>query len=342
MNLILSTEGKEDERSEQNGAPCAISAGGKGLFSKLLRINRDARDAALSFYNAHLTCRLAKDGEKLDLGTVAGTLYINPDFDFLQLTGDVGQNAAPFLHHFQATVDPSRRGVRNMALSMNRLLDLCHSPGMETHDGDVGRSMAETLRSLDEVWFVDRVGPTRFIPGIARTLKPDGSVLTRSYPLTTYGTVFDRLPRDPRPIEADLSQIYVDRGLVDSPRKWSHVLDKWGVAGEDASVTRYRYHLSCSAHGGPIRDRGSAEAVLRRDDDYWSGRLDESMYSAADPVPCTIPKLRDVDLSVAARPALGFWLFPINQIPEDSDCPGAINIKDLSGGCPELCLMDIM
>ncbi|KAK8113364.1 hypothetical protein PG984_013890 [Apiospora sp. TS-2023a] len=342
MNLFLSVEGKE--RSEANGAPCAIWAGTNGLFSKLLRVNRDARDAALSFYKAHLSCRLAKDGEKLDLGSVEGALYINPDFDFIQLTGDMDNNAAPFLHHFKTVVDPSRRGVRNLALSMNCLLNLYRGPGREAHDVDVGRSMAETLRNLDEVWFVDRVGTGRFIPGLVRALKPDGAVFTRSYPLSTCDTVFERLPRDPRPIEAELAQVYVDRGLVDSPRKWAHVMDRWGVVGMEegderrpttnitTTTTKYRYHLSCSSFGDPIRDRASAEAALWREDDYFCGRVEKSICSRADPIPCTIPKFRDEDLSKPVRPALGFWLFPIDQIPEDTDCPGAINIKDLSGG----------
>lgn len=350
MNLFLSHEG--NEKSEDNGAPCAISVGGNGLFSKLLRVNRDARDAALSFYKVHLSCRLAKDDEKLDnLGSVAGALYINPAFDFLQLTGDVDQHAPPFLHHFKTVVDPSRRGVRKLALGMSPVLDLYRGPGMEAYDGDVCRSMADTLRHLDEVWFVDRVAITRYIPGVVRISGPNGAVFTRSYPLSTYGTVFERLPRDPRPIEADLSQVYVDRRLANSPRKWTHVLYKWGVVEEGGeqpaavgtTTTIYRYHLSCNALGRePIRDRDSAEAALWRDDDYFCGRLDESKYNGANPIPCTLPKFRDEDLSKAARPAFGFWLFPIDQIPEDTDCPGAINVKDLSGACPELCLMNIM
>ncbi|KAK7963573.1 hypothetical protein PG988_010547 [Apiospora saccharicola] len=277
MDLFLSVEG--EERSETNGAPCAIWTGTNGLFSKLLRVNRDARDTALSFYKAHLSCRLAKDGEKLDLGSVAGALYINPNFDFIELTGDVDKNAAPFLHHFKTVVDRSRRGVRNLAMSISRLLNLYRGPGMEAHDVDVGRSMAETLRNLDEVWFVDCAGPGRFIPGLVRALKPDGAVFTRSYPLSTCGAVFERLPRDPRPIGAELAQVYVDRGLVESLR---------------------------NSFGDPIRDRASAEAAVWREDDYFSGRIDKSTYSRADPIPCTIPKLRDEDLSKAARPALGF------------------------------------
>ncbi|KAK8061984.1 hypothetical protein PG994_008350 [Apiospora phragmitis] len=78
-------------------------------------------------------------------------LYTNPEFDFLQLTGDVSPNTALFLHHFKTVVGPSRRGVLNLTLPMNSLLDLYRYPGMEAHDGNVGRSMAETLRDLHEV-----------------------------------------------------------------------------------------------------------------------------------------------------------------------------------------------
>ncbi|KAK7936035.1 hypothetical protein PG985_001530 [Apiospora marii] len=291
LSLNLPAKGDGNEKSVQNGAPCAISTGGKGLFSKLLRVTREARYAALAFYRAHLSCKFAKDDERLYLASVAGVLYINPEFDFLQLEGVAGRWAPPFLHHFKTAVDPSRRGVRNLALNMTGLSALSRRSDNAEYGGKVGRSVAETLHNLEEVWFVDHVGTARFIPGAIIGPNPNRTVHTRSYPLYTCGTTFERLPLDPRPIEADLSEVYVDPGLVDAPRKWAHLLDLWGVGqgGErlaGTSTTTYRYCLSCSAYGGPVRDRDGAEAAIRREDDYWNGRLDESTYSVLTPIPC--------------------------------------------------------
>lgn len=57
---------------------------GYQTLSKLLRVNRDARGAAFSFHRVHLPCWLTKGSSRSD-ALVHGTIYFNPEYDFLHV-----------------------------------------------------------------------------------------------------------------------------------------------------------------------------------------------------------------------------------------------------------------
>jgi hypothetical protein len=68
-----------------NGDHYRIAVDGYQLLSRLLRVNREAREAALAFYQVHLPCELILPGDsEWRPRTKPGILYFNPGQDFLR------------------------------------------------------------------------------------------------------------------------------------------------------------------------------------------------------------------------------------------------------------------
>lgn len=101
---------------------------GHHLFSKLLRVNREARQAALEFYRVHIPCNIRSTN--MYLKPTPSILYINPEHDFIHLTGGSGgsgdtKSFVDFIHDLKA-YDPKNTGLLNLALEANVVTTLYH------------------------------------------------------------------------------------------------------------------------------------------------------------------------------------------------------------------------
>ena len=134
------------------------------MLSKLLRVSRESREAALRFYRVHVPCRftLGAPGECCEL--VPGLFYFNPSYDFLHVqAGWLAKHTVidVFFYDLKNTYDPRGVGLLNLALD---LIDLHRSNFHETRHSDldsrVRMAFVETLTQLHEVFL--RLQATRW------------------------------------------------------------------------------------------------------------------------------------------------------------------------------------
>ncbi|ROV93694.1 hypothetical protein VPNG_08850 [Cytospora leucostoma] len=137
-----------------SGPRYKATAEGHGLNSKLLRVNREARDVALAFYRVHLPFFLWSPGT---CRVKATTLYLNPEHDVLHLRADapVKETLVDFFWDMKA-YDPKGVGLVKLGLDLE---------GLCTHDLQYLRRsdlllirqrqiLVDTLSQLKELWFI--------------------------------------------------------------------------------------------------------------------------------------------------------------------------------------------
>ncbi|RAL17553.1 2EXR domain-containing protein [Aspergillus homomorphus CBS 101889] len=346
-------------------------------LSKLLRVNCEAREAALRFYRVHIPCDFRAHDDHTP-PKAGGAFHFNPEYDILQLHAryPVKATLLAFLDDVKNTYD--RRGVGLLKLALN-LNDLeAHDLGsLDSADVSLRARTAfvETLTQLREVFFMEVARFGRQVLGWYSGLDTPETFFNRSFPIMVTTTTFDRLPRDPRDIAEDLKRVFV--GCMD-PRVmfdfWGRLLLRWGVS---PSHVQYRFLLSFEPTNGQVHDRVSAEKWLLKEDRIWKGephddRSTEERDEEAQedpgplgqflrrwkhrwPVGAKHEKYRNEDLENAVRPAFGFWLFPLEAlgVSLDSYKEGggfiqpegwqwkAKQLLDLTGHWPELALLGL-
>jgi hypothetical protein len=310
-------------------------------LSKLFRVNSEAREVALSFYRVHLPCRLSgkPEGEYVALnikepaGTKDGILYINPEYDFLQITPQmpVKETLINFLYLLKTTYDPRGIGLLNLATDLNDLnandLHRLHSGDLEP---EVRVAFVETLAQLHEVFFVSTPRAGRHILGWLSGIPTSKTILNRSLPIMPLTPTFDRMPRDPRSVAEDLENVFLGTWDQRAPIPlWYRLLQTWSVSAPDI---RYRFLLGFQPNErDQILDCESAEKFLLKEDDVWNGverrsdsgnevvvKLKKTSKKTGKevrwPVGAEHKKYRNEDLTKAVRPAVGFWLFPVDAL----------------------------
>ena len=187
---------------------------GYQVLSKLLRVNCEAREAALEFYRVPLPCLFKKGLESshgVPYEATPGTLYINPEYDFLYVTPQVSaeETLVDFFYHMKTTYDPHRIGLLNLALDFKGLNagDLSQLELLSL-DSRVRLAFIETLTQLQEVFFVSeqRVGRTMDKQSGFVTPEP---FFNRSLPILGTAPTFERPYCNPRPISEDLRHVFV-------------------------------------------------------------------------------------------------------------------------------------
>ncbi|PWY81712.1 hypothetical protein BO94DRAFT_576643 [Aspergillus sclerotioniger CBS 115572] len=348
---------------------------GLSALSKLLHINRESREAALGFYRVHIPCEFRLDTDCRFDSTTPGTFHFNPEYDILGIhaSDPVRETLVEFLHQLKHTHDPRGIGLLNLAMDGNDLNanDLyALDPADASISAERRRSFTETLTQLRQVLFVviERVG--RQVVGLHSGLLTSETFFNRSLPILSSSTTsFDRLPRDPREIADDLKHVFVGtfdpRGMFDH---WGRLLRRWNVA---SSIVEYRVLLAFIPRGDSdrVRDRGSAERWLLKEDCEWKGEPDpfedpDKPISAFVqrlrqknikwPVGANHPKYKYEDMERAVKPAFGFWLFPLEPLGAVSTAAGgsgliqppgyrseAKRLLDLSAHWPELALFGL-
>ncbi len=332
-HIPYTTQNKLGKLVSDNG--CRALVAGYRIFSKLLRVNSEARHEALLFYHIHIPCQIRdREGE-----TKHSTIYLNPEYDFLYLDRPVRDTlqVIDFLHDLKA-YDPQGIGLLNLAITGNGLNSLLEVQPTELVS-PARTAFMETLSQLQEVFWVATPNTGRMNAGFLSSIQGAGVRFNSAFPITTRIPVFERLPRDPRPIEDDLRQVII---ATSDPRKiisrWRQLLMNWDV--QHTRPVQYRYILALSGNSqeGLVYDCSSAETRLRKESESWQGNLDKlSRFGLKRP---------PYRPSETVEAAFGFWLFPV-KIDEDTPLGLSADIGirsnhvlDLSKHWPELALSE--
>ncbi len=315
---------------------------GRQLHSALLRVNRESRHVALRVQRIHLPCYRRKGAKTawLTEGSEAQTkmtLYINPECDFLRIVGQSGlQHTVVDFIHDVVNLDPKAAGMAKWALDGDIVAELCSIDAIA--DPAVRASFVRQLSSLSDIlWVAESPAGRRILPlqGF-----PDVRVqFNHAMPVKGSTTEFALLPRDPRPVGPELEQVLT---AGSDPRawrlQWQDLLKKWDVCcGKPA---RERVLFAC-VPSAEIATADHARQFLRQEEADWLGaqqsgwhyHLVKKFTGKEPPVETPAQRLN------AVRPAVGFWLFPIEALGDLSGYrPGMKMRFDLSGSWPELAL----
>ncbi|KAM5371846.1 hypothetical protein ACJA88_009259 [Fusarium oxysporum] len=306
----------------EDGPPYYPVVDGRQLLSKLLRVNAESRQVALSFHRVHLPCWLTVGESKHRLTPwTSGTVHYNPEYDFFHIKQDT-KAIIDFVCDLKTKYDPRNIGLRNLALGRDQL------GGRPTGLDAIGpleitaakvRTFKEIISELNEVWLVSIQECTRQMIG-DETGWPTihKRFLDRSFPIHATPHSFDRIGPDPRTIENCLSHLHVHdpKRLYDS---WLQVLERIGVK---PCEERYRLLLAFRP-GHNICKLRDAEDWLQREESRWIAKPDSRRPSYEQEIESVAasetPEIRDEDLSKAVRPAFGFWLFPVDAFSDEND-----------------------
>ncbi|GAB1316976.1 2EXR domain-containing protein [Madurella fahalii] len=324
-----------------SGRNYSVTVKGLAIYSKLLRVNREARRAALRFYRVHIPCYFQTSEEKRFHypGTIPGTLYCNPEYDFLQLnTGGIAEHTlVDFLHDFRAK-DRRHVGVVNLAFDINGMNFL---RSMENIPHALARaSFAETLSRLQQIIWVAHSHAGRAIIGPLQDFWGVGVRFIHAMPVKAATASFDLLDRDPRAIDAELQYVLT---ATSDPRHmrvwWRELLARWEI--HQARPTKERvlfayepiYYLEKE-----VRDVESAIEFLEEERQKWftAQRDLAAMFKRHEPE--VLAEGLDT-FGKAVKPAIGFWLFPAEALGSlDGDIPDSKVRYDMTGYWPELAL----
>lgn len=328
----------------------AVVADGYDLVHPLLSVNTEARDVALRFYRVRMPCIFGGNASKKwadSLCAVAlpppgkewshGTLYMNPEFDFLLRLGS-GETyrrdldgkedvTIDFIQRFKTVYDPSGVGLLNLVVNMEALESFKGVLKRSCLDPAATGAFRETFAQLRQVWFLD-LCPTGHGYGHTTLSRPGTSpFFSYSYPMMVSTPNFDRLPRDPRAIDLTKVPSFRNRtGPETFLPQWKRLMDAWGVSGGGQAGTTTDFRLMLAADSRPFGqayDQAGALQCLgteRRRFDAAVGERDDVMVDMVNPV-------------------FGFWLFPAAPLPLGIGQPAAwvqLVTMDMSASWPEL------
>ena len=312
------------------------------LYSKLLRVNRESREAALRFYRIRLPCRFMAPGVTAltDQRVLDKTLYLNPEYDFIHLcSSSAALEAIDFFHDLKA-YDPQKVGLLNLAISRNSLFAL-HMLS-EIPYTLAQAAFVETLAQLENIiWVAEGHAGRSIVP--LEGFPGDRVRFNHSMPVKGTPPSFDILGPDPRPVGPELT--FVQTPCSD-PRGWHlgwrQILETWGI--RPAQPPAERVLFACKpAPVHAISSIEEADVWLENEERSWlSCQEGPSLvyhlvkrYEKKEP-PVETPE----ELAGAVRPAIGFWLFPLHALGslEGVDQRGMKRVFDFSGHWPELAL----
>lgn len=299
--------------------------------SKLLRVSREARAAAIQFYSVHLPC-----------DNLASTpLYFNPEHDFLLVRQESHspQRIVGFLNSLEA-YDARGIGVLNLALDSYIIEDLCCVDGLGTAARD---AFLRTLSRLRRLWSVNL--ETSEARGMAGELSWRHAKVhhNRSVPVLSYSQTFDWLAADPRPIDFDLGYIATFRDPRQQTRRWQELEAKLQIRRNRPLDFRILLSVETQRCDTEVVDRATAHRYLEEEERAFVERACKMFEPNIPPW----GEYLDHESWEASRESLedvvGFWLFPMDafdQCPDDGLCQ-LKRVRNLRGKPPQLCLFDL-
>ncbi|KAI8623020.1 hypothetical protein F5Y19DRAFT_405723 [Xylariaceae sp. FL1651] len=345
----------QDSGDPEHFGRFVLCVNGPRLLSKLLRVNSQARHAALEFYRVRLPCLLVNPGVEPS-NLVVGTLLFNPEYDVLQFGGMPGRSYWADLFTNIAKYDSRRIGLRNIAVS---LTDIGGSLRNDDLDEYKSPAFIEAAKNIREVYLITET--TSYHLENAKKLynvpAPTGQPLHHPTPITQKfsplmynGSAFDLLHRDPRCVREDLARLFL--GLDDIPKEisdWKLILREWGIDPSHVeSSILFEYHDAnpCLPSGDMLRNLSRHEALQSV---YLKNFATHSLLS--EPASSSTPAIRltveeqALELEKGERLAFGFWLFPLDAFNEATRLQHPnrhnLNVWDLSNYWPELGLFHI-
>ncbi|KAI1636978.1 hypothetical protein F4809DRAFT_606414 [Biscogniauxia mediterranea] len=329
MDLLIAHRNEEPDSHGKNSPYCAI-VDGKPMRSKLMRVNTEARRQALAFYRVHIPCRFG-NGFSMEEATAPGTLYFNPEHDFLHVSQQTNE-LVRFVYDLRTIYDPRHVGLLNLAIDSTGLTGSCGLCLLDPAKLEPGlrKEFAATLQQLQEVFFVSIQGTGRQTQGILGGAPTNEFSFNRAFPvMAASSTSFERLARDPRPIAGHLKHVFVSSDPRPMVRGWQRLLTNFDVS-EPPPKTKHHFLLSFepSPRVGDalVRSREIAEDLLMREEQTWSDIIAVAKKSG-----------RDI-LDEAGETAFGFWLFPLDFL---DGLPQTQTMVDLTEHWPELGLVSL-
>jgi len=381
-----------DSRSRAEALPAATNALGKALsngryiavvrnsiqlHSKLLRVNREARQAALEFCRIHIPCILLSTRDLLnhlkagDRGypdqSVAQTppqpLYLNPEHDilFLKAHPPAQQTLVSFIHDLCA-YDPRGTGLLRVAFERNTISNLELAATTTTTPVDntavpsstaavnVWASFVSTLSRFHEIIYMMDAHVGRAIIGQLIDVPAAGVRFNHSLPVKPMTSTFDFAP-DPRPkdqVIKDLSCVVAISDPHGMREQIANIFSACGISREELKARvkeRVLLAYSLPSYMSPITDGETAQGFLCNEHDTWlRGQRARRFWIAR--AGKKVPVETDEELQRVARPAIGFWLFDADKdVFGPIDQSGMYTVKralDLSGEWPELALARLL
>ncbi|RSL49686.1 hypothetical protein CEP54_012300 [Fusarium duplospermum] len=302
-------------------------------ISKLARVNSESRAAASHFYRVQLHCVYRWEGKQ----DTDGIFYFNPELDSLEIRGNAFCNFAEYLW----VRDARHVGLVNLAVTERDFI-----PESRAEYPILQRIMPR----LKRVIFLYLGGIERMCLGEPRTTNfMDKIEIFRSRPIMPATPKFERLPCDPRlHIETSLKKVYLDcpepRRLI---HRWFRLLTKCNVEHDHEVdyrflvafggrhcrqwVTKNKFGVDKGWRGRSwrpwvyeynpeITNRDGALGWVRRKDEVWREAVraireevdEEKKEEAEDEEESIQDTFQQLELPL--RPAIGFWLFPIEAL----------------------------
>ncbi|VUC36979.1 unnamed protein product [Clonostachys rosea] len=266
-----------------------VNVQGRNIHSKLLRVNRDARHAALAFYRVHIPCR----HEWCSVPGSTGFLYVNPERDIIRigfLPPRRGQTILPPDSRKPSIVDflldtkrrdPRRTGLEQIALPVDPARQLLPE-GMEVNDPACRELVARAFSNVKHIFFVCLEQNERVCLPLDPTAMPMAPwQFSRSRPLLGSNSGYTRLPRDPRPISADLK--YIFPGCIrpiQAVYEWFRLLADWGCRLQDEGV-EHHFLVSQFSNRANNYDGTFTTLMIPFQDERGTGRICRPIFQTA-------------------------------------------------------------
>ncbi|KAK6856337.1 hypothetical protein PG995_006524 [Apiospora arundinis] len=246
-----------------SGDEYAIEAARKYRHSKLLRVCREARTAALEFFSLRIPCT--------NLDTLV-PLYFNPEYDVLYIDQANYDGLTWFADLLPklTTYDSRGVGVLNLAIDRHLLSDVSEDLKKLKKKKPTRKAFAEAVSNLQQVWCMVVEQPNiRAMAGALDWLSAKVHH-NRAVPVFPLLQTFARLPGlDPRPIKMDLGHLatfYHPQELVNG---WRQLETDLGISRKE----RLDLHVIVAADAAyssdtqkPIVDRTTARSFLEEEE----------------------------------------------------------------------------
>lgn len=327
-----------------------VFVNGYQLHSNFLRVCREFRVEALKVYRVHIPCAFVstKDSGRtyrdrshnfLYYRSTPGTLYYNPENDVLHIKQKAGlrnrnwlQSFIRFVSSLKTIYDPRHVGLLNLVLEKRDIQDLFHQEPLE-QDPPWRRSIAsksfqETMGQLRQFWLMQK---KYYLPRNKRcSASMNLNAIRFTVPRVLSVPTFELLEADPRNAlrEDNLGNVLnIGSQFVDDPRElislWQTSFGQIGVQLSDE--TNYRVMYTDDRWYQYAWDKSTTNECL---EEY---RREHALLD-----PSRNQRPFKEDMQTAVRPAVGFWLLPLEAFsgfkPYDETWRG------LSGFRPQLAL----
>ncbi|TLD29246.1 hypothetical protein PspLS_03466 [Pyricularia sp. CBS 133598] len=218
------------------------------------------------------------------------------------------------------TADVARRHPTSSTLEM--LLDKQHP------EAPAAAAFVDCVSRLQNIiWKADSVYGRAFI-GLRQSMPHVGAHFNHSMPIRGASPRFHLVGPDPRLVGPELKQV--------------EMLERWDI--RQVRPTKERVLFAYTPHSsypeGQVWDAKTANDFLKGEENEWI-KTQLWHYTIVRGLAGRVPIEGPNELANATRPAIGFWLFPLEALRDDGEgvtIGGSTMVFYLTGHWPELAL----